>query len=821
MRSMKKFFLLFLPFLFLLTASEMPSSVSAASRPAEITSCQLASANRVKVTVSVANKKKISGTKCYLFALSFSESGITKKAKPLASAKKASKMSFSVKLQNAGSSTLLYSRFVLASKAENGVYKVISNAKYISNPKKAAKYTYKFPSATSKKGLQVSANMLEDAIDLNVRHSVLNIVFSDLIPTAAERNNTFSVPYKYHGKTYWFRKALVNSYDAQLTALQENNVIVSAVLLLGWRDDLKSLILPAGREPGHGFYAWNTANAAAREQLQATLSFLGSRYGTSSAEHGRIVNWIVGNEVNNYEDYNYAGRKTLTQYAKLYANAFRLTYNTITSIYANARVYISLDHLWNTRVSGSFTSKEMLDAFASTLKKQGNIGWNLAFHPYGSPLTEPRFWADINHQAFQSLNAPVISMNNIGILTSYIRQNYGSGTRIILSEQGYTSVRHLTPELPGIPGASEGDSAGVSGQTGNTSGNDSASTGGQTGNTSGNDSASNGEQTENASGNDSASVDGQAENASGNSSANTDGQTGNTSGNDSASSGEQTENASGTSEQTPESETEIRIDAQKEQSAAIAYSYYLAESDDMIDSFIMNRHVDHQVEIDQGLDLGLWTTDSASSLPEWADEKKDSWNVFKYMDSNKAAEVTADALSVIGISQWSDVISGYRKKLYRKNIYSTAALNPVESYQKTAAVPANWNAYGAVTTSSKAGNTFMVFHNGARNRNSLWGFSQTFRKKRDLSASPNFFTTLNVHGATAGEAQVTIRFYSEKYILESSRVIPCDTPVNLGVSLRKWKRRNAVQKIQILISPVKGKWTRDASLTMKRPVCGN
>ncbi len=709
MRSTKKCILSFLMFLFLAFVSGTPLCVSAATKPVTITTCKLSSAGKVKVTATVSNTKKISGQKCYLFALTFSESGITRKSMPLTSVKKAKKMTFSVKLNNTKESTLLYSKFVIASKAKDGTYKAISSAKYISNPKKAAKYKYKFPVATSKKGLQVSSNMLEDAIDLNIQHASLNIVLSDLLPTAAERNNTFSISYQYHGKTYWFRKALVNSYDAQLTALQENNVVVSAILLLGWREDLKSLIYPSGRQAGHSFYAWNTSNASAREQLQATLSFLGSRYGTSSAKYGRIVNWIVGNEVNNYNVYNYAGQKTLAQYAKIYANAFRLTYNTITSIYANARVYISLDHLWNTRVSGSFTSREMLEKFAATLKKQGNINWNLAFHPYGSPLTEPKFWANVNGQAIQSLSSPVISMNNIGILTSYIRKNYGSNTRIILSEQGYTSVRRS-----------------YAGQT----------------------------------------------------------------------------------------------DAQKEQSAAIAYSYYLTEADDMIDSFIMNRHVDHQAEIDQGLDLGLWTTDPTSSLPEWADTKKDSWNVFKYMDSNKASKVTSDSLSVIGVKKWSSVVKGYSKKLYQKTVYTTSTLSQVPGYTKSASIAASWKIYGAASAGSTGNGTYTAIHDNSRNRNSLWGFTQTFSKKVNFNSSPYFYTTLNVHGAVAAQAQVTVRFYNGSKILECSRVIPCDAPINLGVSLKKWAGRKSVQKIQVLISPVSGKWTSDAYVTMSKPVRG-
>ena len=36
---------------------------------------------------------------------------------------------------------------------------------------------------------------------------------------------------------------------------------------------------------------------------------------------------------------------------------------------------------------------------------------------------------------------PVINMGNLSVLTGYIRNKYGTGHRIILSEQGYISLQ--------------------------------------------------------------------------------------------------------------------------------------------------------------------------------------------------------------------------------------------------------------------------------------------------------------------------------------------------------------------------------------------
>ena len=48
------------------------------------------------------------------------------------------------------------------------------------------------------------------------------------------------------------------------------------------------------------------------------------------------MNWIVGNEVNVRSDWNYMQYVDLDTYAREYANAVRVFYNSIKSMNANA-----------------------------------------------------------------------------------------------------------------------------------------------------------------------------------------------------------------------------------------------------------------------------------------------------------------------------------------------------------------------------------------------------------------------------------------------------------------------------------------------------
>ena len=104
-----------------------PASVSAASRPVT-SSCKISGKSKVRVTAVTANPRKISGSRCYLFALTPGMS-----ARPVASCKKSKKMTFTCKL-NSGGVNLLNSGFAVASR---NTY--ISTRRFISNPGALAK----------------------------------------------------------------------------------------------------------------------------------------------------------------------------------------------------------------------------------------------------------------------------------------------------------------------------------------------------------------------------------------------------------------------------------------------------------------------------------------------------------------------------------------------------------------------------------------------------------------------------------------------------------------------------------------------------------
>ena len=516
-------------------------TVAPSKTAASLTSAVLSTKKTVRVKAKIPDRVKSVDSYYYLFHLSGTGEKIPKNAVPDAKAKKSTTVTMKTPLDHGTSASKLQSKFVLAVKtSKSGSYTAISASKYIANPEKLASYDYAFPTAATKKGLQVDPRYMDDAVSLGVKHTAYNICLDDLIATPDQKNEAGGISYIYNGTTYWFNRGIVESIDRTLAEFREKNMLVSAILLLRWRDDLSYLIPEAARAPGHGFYALNTSEAKARKHWEAVFTFLAQRY----ASNKYIANWILGNEVNNYRDYHYTGSTALANNASIYANAYRLAYTAIRSVYAKARVYISLDQTWNYLTAYSHTSRQFLDKFAAYWSGYGDLGnFNIAFHPYPAPLEDPAFWTDSKQLVSDSINTSCISMGNLNILTNYVKMHWGSKTRVILSEQGFTSSRY-------------------------------------------------------------------------------------------------------------------GVQVEELQAAAMAYAYYLGEFNDMVDAFILHRHVDHQTEQALGLSLGLWTNDGGT-VPATAGKKKYAWDVFKDMDTSKGAAATKFALARIGASSWRSVVPGY------------------------------------------------------------------------------------------------------------------------------------------------------------------
>ena len=357
-------------------------------------------------------------------------------------------LTFSVNLNYNSASSRLFSKFVVAVK-KDGKFLAISKPRYITNPEAIAKYSPSFGNTTSKKGLLVDPEKLSgsELDDLGVKHAAYNIPLSRIL---GNTTNAYypTVYYTYNGRNYAFNGQVVAEYDYIFSTLTNKGITTTAIILNDMNPGYMELIHPKARSGGRApYYAFNATDEAGTEYIAAIGSFLASRY--SGSGHGKVMNWVIANEINARSEWNYIEYMDTDSYTAEYAKAFRIFYNAILSINGNARVYISLDQQWGKSLysSNGYGSKEILDSFNRYITEYGNIDWGVAQHPYNYPLTSAKAWSTSGKAASYVLDSettPVLTIKNIHVLTDYLqKEEYltddGEVRPVILSEMGYTS----------------------------------------------------------------------------------------------------------------------------------------------------------------------------------------------------------------------------------------------------------------------------------------------------------------------------------------------------------------------------------------------
>ena len=486
----------------------------------------------------------------YLFELQPYETGIGSRTDYAAWCDKTEKLKFSLPFSGGDSDPRLYSRFVVALKIGD-TYQAISAPIYVTNTGDVASFTEEYPEAMSKKGLLIELDMLGDAMELGVKHTTINIPYHHIIGG--------NLKYHYNGKDYYFNEELIASYDKMISSFSNKGIIVTAILLNGWNDAHPELHEAGLAKSSSAFYyGFNVSTPEGYETTRALFSFMAERYSGADYKHGRVSNWIVGNEVNNNKNWNYVGPMDLASYTKLYEKNFRVAYTAIKSRSKNARVFFSTDYEWKKQNTNlQYAAKDFIDLFNAGISAEGNIEWGLAYHPYPYPMTEPEFWDDdqtgMVNETFES---PVINFKNLHVLTDYFQQAHmrtagGQVRHIILSEEGFTSDSISRGKVYDI------------------------------------------------------------------------------------------------------------------QAAAFAYAYYLVDNNPYIDAFILNRQVDAITEVETSCAFGLWTVDMSRPDKVIAVMPKNIYQVFKHIDTRKSLRYSEFAKSIVGISDWSEVIPGFDPEKYQ------------------------------------------------------------------------------------------------------------------------------------------------------------
>lgn len=301
-----------------------------------------------------------------------------------------------------------------------------------------------------KKGIQLSADFVDDAQDLGIDWGFVN--FSTELMT--KEKTGLSV--ERGGRTFYFDEKRVAVYDEMISRLSGDGVRIVAAFLNQRNDSYPELIYPGATDRAETmYYAFNTESEEGCLATEAFAEFLTARY--TEGSHGYVSEWLVGNEVNDNLQYHYMLPCDMQSYVKAYYDEFKLFYGIIKEHDKDAEVYIPLEHRWQTaNTDTDYGGRWFLEYFHELEKQDTQMDWGLAWHPYPYPLGDPDTLDDGDYPTIDTdetpsyggevtldYTTPIISMKNLDILTDYFKENLlkedGSVRSIILSEVGYTS----------------------------------------------------------------------------------------------------------------------------------------------------------------------------------------------------------------------------------------------------------------------------------------------------------------------------------------------------------------------------------------------
>ena len=406
--------------------------ISPSAKAASLDYVKGTKANTITVSATVSNYVKSSDGYYYLVYVD-SNSGKVKKTVGKVKKPEKAKGKITFKLNISGHPEYAQGKFAIGIKKSKSAYSVISPKSYVSNPEKLSTNTAAYFVPGTKKGIQ--ATDINELTDTKSKTVFFNLYISDLM-----RKDSGVETYKYNGKIYHFNGLYGYVYLVQ--QCNAKGIQVTAQISIDRNASTQSFITGNSPYAETAYYGWNTDNSTTRQTMEAMFAYLGEKFGKNNCY---ISNWILGNEVNSASGYYYVGNVSFSKFISMYSEAFRCLYNAVKSSRGSSKVFICLDNCWNQKNAFTicYSARSTLESFAAKISDmQKDVNWNLAYHAYNQPLSDSQFWSGANASMFTSdaNTTTFITMRNIQTLTDYVKNRFGSNTRIILSEQGFSST---------------------------------------------------------------------------------------------------------------------------------------------------------------------------------------------------------------------------------------------------------------------------------------------------------------------------------------------------------------------------------------------
>ncbi|MGN6214220.1 DUF5722 domain-containing protein [Parafilimonas sp.] len=344
----------------------------------------------------------------------------------------------------------LYSRWVIVSKKGSN-YQLQSFAHYANDINEIAKQYLPEEKSSNKKGLAgyaLAPNNKQDILDLNIGQVTVNAILPNFLTFKSA-----GYAYSFNGHTYYFNPTYVNNFDATIKFCTDNNIFVTALVLIprNLPEKIKPyFVYPNSNEGVHSMA--NITSVTGMNFYAAIVGFLAERYSRPDKKYGRITNWVIHNEVDNGYYWTNAGQAEMPAYTELYDRSMRTAYYTIRQYNPAGKVLICFTHFWAKPADAkSYAPKDMLDMINLLSKEQGDYEWGIAYHPYPQSLRGPKTWLD-KDAGLNIHNTSFITPKNIELIDTWVRtaSHLYNGLKLrtlMFTEQGIHSNSYNKDDL--------------------------------------------------------------------------------------------------------------------------------------------------------------------------------------------------------------------------------------------------------------------------------------------------------------------------------------------------------------------------------------
>jgi hypothetical protein len=191
--------------------------------------------------------------------------------------------------------------------------------------------------------------MVDDAAKLGIKYATDNIWFHQAFdwsdnPKEFQEVDGEKVPIN----TTYFEKM-----DKKVKALTDAGINVTMVLnnTLPHNVDRNSPVLHPNTDPSKAPRPHSAINVATEKGLlyfRGLMEYVAERYSHPDGKHGWISGYIVGNEIQSHWEWYNMGEIQKDELIENYMWAVRVADLSVRKTHSKIRIYISMDHFWNT-----------------------------------------------------------------------------------------------------------------------------------------------------------------------------------------------------------------------------------------------------------------------------------------------------------------------------------------------------------------------------------------------------------------------------------------------------------------------------------------